>query len=323
MDEGKKVSSMQPSQPESTLRRRRRRSPRECPSCRAVLEERPSPSSLSGDRGSDERTTVRGHHPTADRRNTRMGGRVGTPTRDRGRRKAAGATTTARMAFVLACLAMCLVGSTSLSLHSDCASRRGNLHGAVLDPLVTGGHHRYGIVAGRHSDGTAGQHGGRWRRLRLPAKFDDDDEADEDDEYLEKFDLDDLASDVQSTASGTDMSIERASPATAAPSSSDADEMRRMMERQQSQIDALMSIMMNQQQSQQSQGQQAQQQEMTAAPRAAPQSPAPGPSVAPLKAFLFIDGTWLYYSMHTRGGDRDPIERKFGKGWRNHYRVDW
>lgn len=304
MDGGKKVSSMQPSQPDPTLRRRRRRSPHECLSCRALYEERPSPSSRSGDGGSDERTTVRGHHPTADSRNgaRTTGGRLET-TRDRGRRKSVGATTTARMAFVLACLALCLVRSTSLSLPSDCI-RRGNLHGAS-DPRT----------------GNTARCGGRWRRLRLPAKFDDDDdEADEDDEYLEKFDIDDLASDVQSTA------VERASPAAAVPSSStsDADEMRMMMERQQSQIDALMSMMMNQQQGLQSQGQQqAQQQETTAAPRAAPQSPAPGPSVAPLKAFLFIDGTWLYYSMHTRGGDRDPIERKFGKGWRNHYRVDW
>lgn len=46
-------------------------------------------------------------------------------------------------------------------------------------------------------------------------------------------------------------------------------------------------------------------------------------NVAPLKAMLFIDGTWLYYSLNTRDSGRDPILRKFGRGWQNYYKVDW
>ena len=249
-------------------------------------------------------------------------------TTNRGRKRKAGATTAA--AFALTCLALCLALSTSLNFHSDC--RRGKLPNGVVDSRTS----TTARIAGHRRDSTV-QYGGRLQRLRLPAKFDDDGTSDEDywdgkrndaeadgevddEEYLEKFDLGDLTSDVQIPAGGTDRSLPRA-PAAVPSSSSDADEMRKMMERQQSQIDALMSMMMNQQQLLQLQSQQTQQKEMTSAPRAAPQGP--GPSVTPLKAFLFIDGTWLYYSMHTRGGDRDPIERKFGKGWRNHYKVDW
>jgi len=46
-------------------------------------------------------------------------------------------------------------------------------------------------------------------------------------------------------------------------------------------------------------------------------------NVAPLKAMLFIDGTWLYYSLNTRDSGRDPVLRKFGRGWQNYYKVDW
>jgi len=45
--------------------------------------------------------------------------------------------------------------------------------------------------------------------------------------------------------------------------------------------------------------------------------------VAPLKAMLFIDGTWLYYSLHRRKEEHDPIVKKFGKGWQYRYRFDW
>ncbi|KAL3806630.1 hypothetical protein ACHAXA_009985 [Cyclostephanos tholiformis] len=46
-------------------------------------------------------------------------------------------------------------------------------------------------------------------------------------------------------------------------------------------------------------------------------------NVAPLKAMLFIDGTWLYYSLNTRNPKRDVIIAKFGMGWQNNYKVDW
>lgn len=45
--------------------------------------------------------------------------------------------------------------------------------------------------------------------------------------------------------------------------------------------------------------------------------------VAPLKAMMFIDGTWLYYSIHERKGRKCPISTKFGRGWQHYYQVDW
>jgi len=46
-------------------------------------------------------------------------------------------------------------------------------------------------------------------------------------------------------------------------------------------------------------------------------------SMAPLKAMLFIDGTWLYYSLHRRSKDNCPIIKKYGLGWQYNYKVDW
>lgn len=46
-------------------------------------------------------------------------------------------------------------------------------------------------------------------------------------------------------------------------------------------------------------------------------------SLTPLKAMIFIDGTWLYYSLHRRKEQEDPIVKKFGKGWQHRYRFDW
>lgn len=55
----------------------------------------------------------------------------------------------------------------------------------------------------------------------------------------------------------------------------------------------------------------------------APINPSNTPMLAPLKAMFFIDGTWLYYSLHRRNEDRDPIVKKFGKGWQYRYKFDW
>jgi uncharacterized LabA/DUF88 family protein len=38
---------------------------------------------------------------------------------------------------------------------------------------------------------------------------------------------------------------------------------------------------------------------------------------------LFIDGTWLYYSIHERKEQDCPIIRRFGKQWQHRYRIDW
>jgi len=45
--------------------------------------------------------------------------------------------------------------------------------------------------------------------------------------------------------------------------------------------------------------------------------------LTPLKAMLFIDGTWLYYSLYRRKEQEDPILKKFGRGWQHRYRFDW
>lgn len=45
--------------------------------------------------------------------------------------------------------------------------------------------------------------------------------------------------------------------------------------------------------------------------------------VPPLKAMLFIDGTWLYYSIYERGPRECPIIAKYGRGWQRHYAIDW
>jgi len=45
--------------------------------------------------------------------------------------------------------------------------------------------------------------------------------------------------------------------------------------------------------------------------------------LVPLKAMMFIDGTWLYYSIHQRQETHCPITKRFGRGWQHYYRVDW
>lgn len=47
------------------------------------------------------------------------------------------------------------------------------------------------------------------------------------------------------------------------------------------------------------------------------------PFLNPLKVFLFIDGTWLYYSLLRGRGDQCPIRKKFGASWQSAYKVDW
>lgn len=46
-------------------------------------------------------------------------------------------------------------------------------------------------------------------------------------------------------------------------------------------------------------------------------------AVAPLKAMLFIDGTWLYYSIHERSEFKCPIVKAYGRGWQTRYQFDW
>jgi uncharacterized LabA/DUF88 family protein len=46
----------------------------------------------------------------------------------------------------------------------------------------------------------------------------------------------------------------------------------------------------------------------------------------PLKVMLFIDGTWLYYSIHERPKKACPITQQYGtnnRPWQSTYKVDW
>lgn len=54
-----------------------------------------------------------------------------------------------------------------------------------------------------------------------------------------------------------------------------------------------------------------------------PQPPPAASVVPPLKAMLFIDGTWLYYSIYERPQRDCPLVQKYGRGWQLRYTIDW
>lgn len=116
------------------------------------------------------------------------------------------------------------------------------------------------------------------------------------------------------------------------------DETQRRIEEQQQQIDTLMKLVQQQQQQQPPQQQppppQQQQQQfndLSETPTSTILPPmesdssdtSPTTAVAPLKAMLFIDGTWLYYSIHERSELQCPIVRQYGRGWQQYYQFDW
>ena len=43
----------------------------------------------------------------------------------------------------------------------------------------------------------------------------------------------------------------------------------------------------------------------------------------PIKAMMFLDGTWLYYTFYSRGSFRCPIIKQFGEDWTSSHTVDW
>lgn len=53
------------------------------------------------------------------------------------------------------------------------------------------------------------------------------------------------------------------------------------------------------------------------------ETPQTDTSLRPLKVMLFIDGTWLYYSIHEREDEWCPINQRYGKGWQFKYNIDW
>ena len=104
-------------------------------------------------------------------------------------------------------------------------------------------------------------------------------------------------------------------------------ETKQMIEKQQQQIDLLMNLVKQQHQQQLSPSQEgssrSSNEQSLSGTKSQSLQPKPSTNVAPLKANLFVDGTWLYYSLNTRNPDRCPIIKKFGKGWQNNYKVDW
>jgi hypothetical protein len=107
------------------------------------------------------------------------------------------------------------------------------------------------------------------------------------------------------------------------PSPSNQDETQRMIQEQQKQIDLLMQLI----QSQNPTGGSGNTSPASKTPAGTSSSLQPPsaytPTLPPLKVMLFIDGTWLYYSIHERDDNRDPITARYGKGWQFKYYFDW
>ena len=151
-------------------------------------------------------------------------------------------------------------------------------------------------------------------------KDDDDDDADAD-EYFGRF----ISEAFKEEEGGTSNTKDSDSLTSSSPSSEDdiLRETKRMMDQQQQQIDLLMKLVQERQPSLSSAASIA---STPLQPQAQAQAQATTTqqksiNVAPLKAMLFIDGTWLYYSLNTRNPRRDAIIPKYGKGWQNNYKV--
>lgn len=112
------------------------------------------------------------------------------------------------------------------------------------------------------------------------------------------------------------------SSSTPKPWHSPIDETQRRMEDQQRQIDMLMNLVQRQQQSPESDTSLQSPLDATSDTLSHP-SFVQTQNVVPLKAMLFIDGTWLYYSIHERNEQRCPFIKKYGRGWQMRYQFDW
>ena len=97
----------------------------------------------------------------------------------------------------------------------------------------------------------------------------------------------------------------------------DEESMRALLKQQQKQINLLMELL-------QSQNKQQTPVAVGIAPATvAYQQPGSFPGLVPCKVMLFIDGTWLYYSLHERREQDCPLIKKYGKGWQQRYMIDW
>ena len=150
-------------------------------------------------------------------------------------------------------------------------------------------------------------------------KENDDDDIGTDD-YFEKY-ISDALNEKDSSTSDKSKDNNDAPTSSYSPNdgeiSSTLSQTQQMMEQQQKQIDMLMKLV----QQQQPQSKQAIQPDRIQ--RGGDESSSTSNNMAPLKAMLFVDGTWLYYSLNSRNSNRDPIVPKFGHGWQNNYKVDW
>jgi hypothetical protein len=97
--------------------------------------------------------------------------------------------------------------------------------------------------------------------------------------------------------------------ATSDADASSKDETQQKIEGQQKQIDMLMEMIQSQKNG-----------KANFDPSTDESTPS---SLPPLKVMLFIDGTWLYYSIHEREEDQCPIMARYGKGWQYKYFFDW
>lgn len=157
--------------------------------------------------------------------------------------------------------------------------------------------------------------------------------------FLTTPDLDD------GSASGSRFDTPATSTATSSTSSSPAKEgTQARLDEQQRQIDQLMQLIQSQTQSQQQPPPPQQPPQGTQRPQSASQAfmgsvptnqnantmqyngdnmMGGGMASTPLKTMLFIDGTWLFYSIHGRPRERCSITDKFGLAWQRRYEFQW
>jgi hypothetical protein len=104
------------------------------------------------------------------------------------------------------------------------------------------------------------------------------------------------------------------------------DETKLLMEAQQKKIDMLMDLLASQK-TRDDRGSSAAQEQVDVSQRQPPNSQSASndfvSSPPPLKVMLFIDGTWLYYSLHEREDEWCPIQQRYGKGWQFKSNFDW
>jgi len=102
---------------------------------------------------------------------------------------------------------------------------------------------------------------------------------------------------------------------------SQADETQRRIDEQQKQIDMLLKAMNNGIPNVQQRATFAENPSQSLANSG--EAPSSSVSVVPLRVMVFIDGTWLYYSIHERRANVCPIIAKYGRGWQQYYAFNW